>query len=182
MFYATHNCGQKGIFRTNLDAGIIQYDAGHFWWDVCYKCRQPIEMKDLMLKYPGVEIVRYSGNEPEYRCLNGHIENCTLQIDGELYVFECESSGNRGSYQQWSRTWVSKPIEVKDDGKMVVPNSHKCGSRYWNENCWFPVEPTHYFGYDTKNHFNSLSEVIEIIRKNVDEIARRAADEKYHAG
>jgi hypothetical protein len=117
----------------------------------------------------GVELVYVPRgyNDPEYQCLNGHL-TATLRIDGEMYVFETEHSGNRGTYPQWSKNWVSKPISA--DGK-EIPNTYKCGSRYWNEHCWFQL-----------GKFESLEEVVSQVRGNAAEIARRAADEKHHAG
>ena len=177
MFYAKHNvCSKSAVFRKNND--VIEQFSVSSWWHCCNNCGKDLLIEDLTMLYPGVEIVAYSGNHPEYQCLNGDLK-ATLRIDEEVYVFRVEYSGNRGSYPQWTQTWVTMPISVLPDGE-IIPNTHKCGSQYWNEHCWFPVEPIRYF--HNENNIHSLAQVIDVVRTNAAEIKRRASDSKYHAG
>lgn len=171
-FYARHSCGKKGIFRIN--GNVIEHDVfmSQSWWDICYECKQPIKMEDLTLLHPGVEIVSYPHgyNHPEWQ---GTSLECNLQIDGVFYIFLSESSGNRGTYAQWVRTWVTSPT-ISTTGEWTMPAPYKCGTRYWNDHCWLTV--------GGRDGYPGFKEAIEIVRSNSKEIARRAADSKYHAG
>ena len=101
-------------------------------------------------------------------------------VDGKEYSVVVESSGNRGSYAQWWKTWVTEVLPKEKFG-YSVPNTHICGSRYWNDHCWFCLyEKAEYDGQPWR--MDTAEEVVIAIRANVDEIHRRAMDVSHHMG
>lgn len=164
MFYGIHKCGRRLLIGVRHEDEVLLSYWISLWTKYCPQCDHILVGEDLTRIYEGVEVLSFSGSDPENQALDGYITDVTMKIDGETYVFLVEASS-------WgpksAKNWVSKPISTGD----IIPNPHICGSRYWNHHCWFQLP-----------EFRGLEEVVRIIRANAAEIARRAADKQYYAG